>query len=293
MPKVRAAVITDIHYGHDHGWRLGTKAPRLMKKFVKEVNELQPDYVIDMGDRISRRNAEEDRTWMIELKTYFNQLAAPVYHLIGNHDLRYLTRQENEGITGSPGTSYSRDINGYHFIFWNPNVNNGDMGLKLDPEDLYWLKADLAGNDKPAVLFCHVPFDNDEQDNDHALTESEKATGIITNRYYYKEAPNIRKILEDSGNVILALGGHRHMNRHREINGIHYFTQQSLTNKYKEKNRVPTGTWTMLEIEDGNITIELHGYAKMRFDGKLNDTVTMTARPIMGSTPPPPDAPQP
>lgn len=292
MPKVRAAVITDIHYGHDHGWRLGTKAPRLMTKFVKEVNELQPDCVVDMGDRISRRNAEEDRTWMAELKTYFNQLAAPVHHLIGNHDLRYLTRQENEEITGSPGTSYSHDIGGYHFVFWNPNVNNGDTGLKLDPEDIDWLKADLAANGKPAVLFCHVPFDNDELDNDRALTESEKVTGIITNRYYYKEAPCIREILE-TGNVILAMGGHRHMNRHREINGIHYFTQQSLTNKYRKKHRMPTGTWTTLDIEDGNITIELHGHAKMRFGGELNDTITMTPRPITGSAPPPPGAPQP
>jgi hypothetical protein len=293
MPKVRAAVITDIHYGHDHGWRLGTKAPRLMKKFVKEVNGLQPDCVIDMGDRISRRNAGEDRSWMAELKTYFNQLAAPVHHLIGNHDLRFLTRQENEEITGSPGTSYSRDINGYHFIFWNPNVNNGDTGLKLDPEDIDWLKADLAANDKPAVLFCHVPFDNDEQDNEIALTESQKATGVITNRYYYREAPDIRKMLEESGNVILAMGGHRHMNRHREINGIHYFTQQSLTNKYRKEYRVPTGTWTELELNNGQITIHLHGHAKMRFDGKLNDTVTMTPRFITESTPPQPADPQP
>ena len=39
-----------------------------------------------------------------------------------------------------------------------------------------------------------------------------------------KNAANVRKILESSGNVSAVLQGHSHKNDHQEITGIHYAT---------------------------------------------------------------------
>lgn len=287
MPRVRAAIVTDIHYGIDSRCKLGTKAPRLMKKFIKAVNAIAPDFILDMGDRISHRNCREDAEWMQKLKSQFNEASAPLYCLTGNHDIKNLSREDNERIMGAPGVSYSRDINGYHFMFWNPNVNNGDTGLKLDPEDIQWLTDDLAACNGPVILFCHVPLDNDADDNARAQIYSEKATGIVTNRFYYDDAQAVREILEQSGKVILCMGGHRHMNRYREINGIHYITQQSLTNQYREKYHVPAGTWSMLDIDDDRITVTLHGKARVRMDGKLQRVYELTPRRAAGESEPP------
>lgn len=268
MGKLRLVVVTDIHYGFDVGNKLGSKAPRLMEQFANAVNKYNPDCVVDMGDRISCRNRETDMGYLRQIKKHFNEIASPVHHMIGNHDARFMSREDNEKITGSPGTSYSHDYQGYHLVFWNPNVSIGqNEGLKLSDEDLQWLRDDLARADKPVILFSHVPLDNDPQDYE----EERREYSGIAGRFYYAQGADVRKILEESGKVIMAMAGHRHCKRHREINGIHYITQQSMTSAYNGTKR-PMGTHAFVEIEDGKINIALKGRDKSRFD--------LTAKPM-------------
>src|SRR4051812_18944550 len=119
MGKVRFAVITDIHLGPDTRAKLGTKAKGLLKVFARAAAKYKPDFLVDMGDRVTANDAAEARANMTTVTKIFNRIAAPVYNLIGNHDIARLTREENEQIMSNPGTSYSRDIKGYHFVFWN------------------------------------------------------------------------------------------------------------------------------------------------------------------------------
>lgn len=255
MGKLRFAVVTDIHYGFDVGNKLGSKAPRLMEQFVKAVNRVNPDCVIDMGDRISCRNRDMDIGYLKQVKGHFNAVAAPVHHLIGNHDARFMSRNDNEQITGSPATSYTRDYNGYRLLFWNPNVSiTTREGLRLTPDDMKWLRDTLAQADKPVILFSHVPLDNDPKDYEEEVREY---TGIA-GRFYYAQGHEVRKIMEESGKVIMCMAGHRHSKRHREINGIHYITQQSMTSSWHGTRR-PTGAYAFVEVEDKTINIQLRG----------------------------------
>lgn len=263
MAKLKLAVITDIHNGKDSGRRLGSKAPYLVERFVKAANNFEPDMAVDMGDRVSGGSKENDETYMTELKDLFNKLAAPVHSLIGNHDIKYLSREENEEIMDSPSTSHSMDINGYHLTFWNPNVDTNDDGeLYLTKEDLDWLKDDLAKTDKPTILFSHAGLENVEADPEGDNIDN---LNEIDNRFFYPESKKVRRILEKSGNVILAMSGHRHRKRVREINGIHYVTQQSLTNAYGEESRA-SGTYSLIEIDEDRIRIQLKGRDKQRID---------------------------
>ncbi|MBU0800298.1 MAG: metallophosphoesterase [Alphaproteobacteria bacterium] len=262
MGKLRLAVVTDIHYGFDVGNKLGSKGPRLMDAFTRAVNKYKPDCVVDMGDRISCRNRDMDMGYLRQVKDHFNAIAAPIHHMIGNHDAKFMTREDNESITGSPGTSYSRDYNGYHLVFWNPNVNiTNQQGLRLSPEEIEWLRADIAATDKPVILFSHVPLDNDPKDYED---ETKEYAGIA-GRFYYGQGQDVRQMLEKSGKVMLCMAGHRHTKRHREINGIHYITQQSMTSAWKGSRR-PTGTYANVEIEGDKIAIMLKGADKTRFD---------------------------
>ena len=250
MAKLRAAVITDIHYGFDVKDKLGSKAPRLMRKFVKAVNKFRPAFVADIGDRISFVDAQTDRHYMQALTTHFNRIAAPVYSAIGNNDVKYLSREENLEITGSPADSYSRDANGYHLVFWNPHFHMTEDGLELDRKDINWLRDNLvSAKGKPALLFSHVPLDN--------LYGEESAP--IDKYFFWSQGEDVRKVMEDAGNVILSMHGHRHVSRYREINGIHYITQQSLTSQWKRHRKIPNGTYTLLEINDDKIKIMLKG----------------------------------
>ncbi len=291
MAKLRAAVITDIHYGFDKGPKLGSKAPRLMDYFVKAVGKLKykPDLVVDGGDRVSHKSKEDDRRYMTELKAKFNALAAPVYHIVGNHDVKNLSRQDNEDILGCPATSYSKDIGGYHLVFWNPYVSNGGLGLAMDDADLEWLHNDLQATDKPTVVFSHIPLFNEAMDDSEMSTWS----GEIATRFFYPDSRTIRRILEDSGKVVLCMSGHLHRKRHKEINGIHYISQQSFTHEHQKKYRVPSRAWSILDMEDDKITVSMQG--------KVRKTYELTARPVTPANtstppaagPPPPDVLQP
>ena len=46
----------------------------------------------------------------------------------------------------------------------------------------------------------------------------------VSNVYGVKSAPQIRRILEQSGKVLAVFQGHNHINEHRNIAGIHYCT---------------------------------------------------------------------
>lgn len=262
MAKLRAAVITDIHYGFDIKDKLGSKAPRLMEVFIKAVNKYTPDCVIDMGDRVSARCEEDDRNHMTSLKTQFNKLAAPVYSVIGNHDLKNLGRAGNEQIMGNPSESYSKDIGDCHLVFWNPKYWINEDGINVREADITWLKDHLANTGKPVILFSHVPLDN----------EGDEGFEPITKYFFWTQGAQIRKVLEDAGNVILCMGGHRHRNRHKEINGIHYITQQSFTSQWREHYRIASRTFSYLEVEDDKITV--------RLEGKFKKTYELTPRPL-------------
>lgn len=248
---LKIAIVTDIHYGRDSGARLGSKAPRLMRKFAKAVHDYKPDIVVDMGDRINASNSAEAQDNLRKLTQHFNDMAAPVHYLLGNHDLKYLSAQDNAVITGGSLQSYSKDIKGCHLVFWNPSVDaTGKEGLRLSKEDLSWLEDDLAKTSKPAIVFSHVPLDEHNAEDD-----------TIVKRFYYDNAKAAQKIMERSGKVILAMGGHRHQSQYKEIGGIHYVTQQALTSMYKKHYRVASDTFSFLEVEGRSLRLLVKGKA--------------------------------
>jgi len=256
MAKLRAAVITDAHYGFDIKDKLGSKAPKLMEHFAKAVNKFDPDVVIDMGDRVSAKSAESDRHYMQEYRKHFNDIAARYECVVGNHDIKNLSRGENEEIMDRPATSYSKDIGGYHLVFWSPKVLIDDDGIDIHDEDFDWLRDDLAATDKKVIMFSHVPLDNLDGEE----------LNPYTRYFFWTQGEQVRQILEDAGNVVLCMAGHRHRNRHREINGINYITQQSLTSTWKKHYRVPSRTYSFLEADDDKITIDLQGKTNKTYE---------------------------
>lgn len=256
-PKLRIGVITDIHYGLDTGGKLGTKGPQLMRAFEAAVAGKQPDFIVDMGDRVSSRNAESDRYHMETLMQHFNRMAKPVYHIAGNHDIHFLSREDNLHITGKSAESHSINEGNYHFVFWNPHVTKDGMGLRVTQNDLDWLQNDLQQNPLPTIVFSHAPLYQETNPEPHPQ-------GKVSIRFHHAESEKIREILENSGQVRLCMNGHLHRNHHEEINGIHYIAQQSLVQVYKKKNRVPARAWSWLEIDDDEITVRLRG--KVRKD---------------------------
>ncbi len=255
MSKLKVSFVTDIHNGPTVGNKYGEKALRLTEKFVEATNKFGADLAVDMGDRITDQNPETDRQNMTSLRELFNDLACPFHCVDGNHDTRNLSHDDNAEIMEQPKGSFSTDNEGFHVVFWKPEITTYDQkGLYLHEGDLDWLRQDLASTDLPTIIVTHVPLDDKMGGHD--------SPDNPTRRFAYPNANEARQIIEDAGNVVLCMGGHRHTNSHQEINGVHYITLQSLVQGQKgEGKRSPHGTFAFAEFdsEEGSIKIDLQG----------------------------------
>lgn len=258
---LRFAFVTDIHYGFDRGNKKGARAPALIDRFVRAANAHKVDFAVDTGDRVTYSNAAQDLSYLKKLKDQFNKLAMPKHSTDGNHDVTRLTREQNAEVLGVPVGSYSVDIQDHHVLFWSPNVKiSGEDHLSVTADDLRWLRDTLANTDRKCILFNHIPLDNFPQDNAKAIEHDNRP--FLS---YYPQGPEIREILEQSGKVELCMAGHRHRNRHREINNIHYITHQSLVQRYHNTERAHAA-YSLVKIDKGRIQITGRGLGQPSYD---------------------------
>ena len=79
----------------------------------------------------------------------------------------------------------------------------------------------------------------------------------VSNHYGVKNAAAVRRVIEESGNVLAVFQGHSHKNDHKDIAGIHYCTMVAMV----EGAGVERNGFSMLKIaRDG--TIAISGFRK-------------------------------
>ncbi|MGN1265820.1 MAG: metallophosphoesterase family protein [Muribaculaceae bacterium] len=183
--------------------------------FIDAAKAEKVDFIIELGDfcRLDSASAPYRQKWA--------EFDGDGYHVIGNHDMGQYTYEEYTAGMGMPGRYYSFDKGDFHFIVLDGNnLYDGekythyaranyyvDMGKRafLDPEQMEWLRRDLAATDKRCVLFSH-------QSIERAMNNGSEVRAIL-------EAENKRAGFKK---VVLCFGGHNHSNYTEEINGITY-----------------------------------------------------------------------
>ena len=248
---LKIALIADIHHGIDVGTKLGAAALPLLKSFVNWVNDLRPDLVVELGDRVNDLDRDTDYRWTCEVAHAFGKVIAPRVHILGNHDVMALSRDETEDAMQVSFASHSRDANGYHLVFWNCSVNFEDGTYHLSAADLEWLSTVLAATDLPTVIFSHVPLDNGSMLGNFYFER------LVPNGGQYADGAAARDIIERSGKVIACLAGHTHWNSRNTIDGVHYITIHSLTESFTTHPH-PTGAYGLLTIDE-HLSVEVFG----------------------------------
>lgn len=222
-------ISTDIHQDimHDAEVRL--------QHFINESEKQNLDFIIDLGDFCfpKKENLNFVKIWKSSSMERFN--------VLGNHDMDIGTKTDFMEFVGMTDRYYSFDKDEIHFVVLDPNnllidgnyipYNNGnfykpsEQRAHVDPEQLEWLKKDLADTDKHCIIFSHQSFD------------SLKAS---------KKRDQVRNIFEDANQkagfqkVIAAFNGHSHIDSAREVNGIQYIQINSMSNKWVgEKYKCP------------------------------------------------------
>lgn len=216
--KIRAGLVTDLHFadkpprGTRHYRDTLGKLADAAKQFAAE----KPDFVVELGDLIDAAAAvETEQGYLRRINEVFSKIAGPKHYVLGNHCVDTLTKEEFLGGVGQKESFYSFDAGGVHFVVLDAcfRADGKPYGRKsstwtdanIPAAELDWLRADLRKTDNQVIVFTHQRLD-------------------VAGPHSVKNAANVRKILESSGNVSAVLQGHSHKNDHQEITGIHYAT---------------------------------------------------------------------
>lgn len=149
--------LSDTHWGFEGP--PNPDAANTLKKAVATVNALsqQPDFIVFTGDLThTTDDPAVRRKRLSEFRDIVKGLKVQNIHFIpGEHDASLDNGAAFKEFFGE--THYTFNHKGVHFIALD---NVSDPGAKIGEEQLAWLKADLAKQDKnaPIIVFTHRPL---------------------------------------------------------------------------------------------------------------------------------------
>ena len=146
-PLFRFAILSDRTGGH---------TPGIYPQVIEEINLLNPDFVVTVGDHIEGYGEDYERSdveWD-SLMVLIGALEAPFYMTPGNHDI---WDDESEAMyTARTGFDpyYSFDYENTHFVILdNSRI---DAAADFPEEQRDWLVADLARHSEAENIFVFV-----------------------------------------------------------------------------------------------------------------------------------------
>jgi hypothetical protein len=172
--------LSDTHWGF-RGPQVNPEAATTLRRAVAAVNALerQPDFIVFTGDLThTTDDAAERRRRMAEFKEIVSQLRVrDVRFMPGEHDAALDRAEAYRDFFGAP--NYVFDHKGVHFIALD---NVSDPQGKLGPEQLAWLRADLAQRDheQPIIVLTHRPLFDLYPEWDWATADGAQPIELLT-----------------------------------------------------------------------------------------------------------------
>ncbi len=273
--RLKLAVLTDVHHGPDHETKIGRHALEMMSALIDRINSGEFDRVIEMGDRVSNVDPDTDRTHLQQVADLFMRLGPPRHHLLGNHDVVHLSREENAHLLETDMNSAYVDTDFIRLVFWQPEVRIiRNVGLPVLTEDLNWLEAALSSAPGQAIVFTHVPISGHTQRSNY----------YFENNFEHATYPGYEKILDRVVRRHAAaawVSGHVHWNSYINISGIPMFTIQSMTESFTTGSQ-PSGAWAEIEITPTHIHCRVNGRDPLTVRAPLIDRSYTPWLPPMG-----------
>jgi len=240
--KLEIILISDIHLGPNTSTRPGEEAPDLLDKFINKCNlQFQPDFVIELGDRVNNFSHEVDLESTSVVKEKFKKIKFKKIHILGNHDLHFLTVEENQKLFGNNICNSATIINGYKLITLNSQdpVIEG-VGGHIGEKQLNWLETELKKDSIPTILLCHHPID------DQSISENPHFIKFPTFAFVENKS-NISQVINKFPNIIAFINGHVHW-INTSVNRFPYISVPSFIEAWPEKSSAP-GMFTKITIK--------------------------------------------
>jgi len=248
-------VFGDMHYARDDEGALCCGASlEKIQRAMDGFREGGAGFVMSLGDAIAGgRGEEEDRNCLRTVRDLLLSSGFEIRCVIGNHDLKGCTKAEVVAEWGEslPAPYYSWDRDGVRFVVLDGNCCEDGSDFErgvfdwanawVSSEQVAWLEQELAGAEgRPAIVFCHENLDD-------RRTDEGRDIHVVGN------APDVRAVLERSGNVKALIQGHFHAGLRTVINGIPYVGMTSLVSSPDEER--PAGSVVSLH-DDGALSVD-------------------------------------
>lgn len=219
------AQISDAHFSSaqtNTSYRLTAESGELLSDAISQVNEIPDvDFVMFTGDLINTPYEQE----LMKFMSYANQLHAPWYAVLGNHDTcvgGYLTKQLYRQILNGHNKDFNFSKMYYSF---SPKKGYKVIGLdaviddritsngQIDEEQLKWLDKQLSKSKNDVVLiFMHHPLLEPLKSESHKVLNSDEVLKVI-NKYK---------------NPIAIFSGHYHTTKITQVGNVLHVSTPSL-----------------------------------------------------------------
>lgn len=251
-PALRFGLLTDSHYAQKdpwpksgHGMRCYRDSTAKMREAVAAFNREKVDFAIELGDmkdmgvpeiakagKKVKRDAEEIRRetlgFLDEIEGVFAQFEGPRYHVLGNHDMDSISKEDFLSHTSNHGAAkgkgnYSFEMKGFKFIVLDGCFRadrkpycrgNFNWTKAFFPDaELEWLDAELSSATTPVFVFCHQLLDG----------FSKISRSLVIGNWQQAV-----EMFERRGNVLCVFQGHHHDGLYGFRKGIHYWTMKGM-----------------------------------------------------------------
>jgi calcineurin-like phosphoesterase family protein len=271
MDKIKIVFISDIHLSPGQDWSQciwkytpNEEIPGLLDRFVDIVNnELKPDVVMELGDRIIDVDEQTDlRNTEAVFESIDRRLNCPCFHVDGNHDFVNAPKKRLAQVLHSSSLPYTMTFKGYKCIFFDsldPMIDG--VGGEVSKNQLEWLRAEMNNDDLPKMVFSHHPLNYHEIHRNFLIPE--ETVPLMQG----KNSAEVREILENGRNFLLHASGHLHWWSFRVSPKGTYLVNPPLSAAHPARTDAP-GWFMEADVwPDGKIDAKVHSIVPRRVVG--------------------------
>lgn len=262
---MKIAIVNDIHIGknlEDKGVIRASSSlvENCLPQILKQIHQQHaPDLLVNLGDLIRSEDATLDAHNYQKALTHFQNFPCPVLHLLGNHELKKLSKETIESLWHASSINQkpygSLSLHGVEVIWLS--LEHTPNALQLPQEELNWLKQKLSTLERPAFLFSHCAIDDQSVEGNYFYEKNNRQT---TPFFFLQNREQIRDLLANNPRIQAVFQAHLHHFHITHHDHLPYITCPALADNITAPDlphNIPE-IYTIVKYEGGKMSVKVY-----------------------------------